>query len=227
MYVKAAEYSKRFKVHPQTLRRWAAAGKVAYKRTPGGIRLYELPSEPATAGAVDGGEPRPPRQKERVVYARVSSAKQKDDLQRQADFLRSKFPDHRLVTDVGSGVNWKRKGLLSLLDASHRGDLQELVVASRDRLCRFAFDLLAVVFRQRGTKLVVLDAADASPEQELSDDLLSIVQIFCCRRNGKRRYAAVAAAGGAAGADGAADAEDQAEPDGAAEAGAEPVRKRR
>lgn len=227
MYVKAAEYSKRFKVHPQTLRRWAAAGKVAYKRTPGGIRLYELPSEPAATGAVDGGKPQPQRQKERVVYARVSSAKQKDDLQRQADFLRSKFPDHRLVTDVGSGVNWKRKGLLSLLDASHRGDLQELVVASRDRLCRFAFDLLAVVFRQRGTKLVVLDAADASPEQELSDDLLSIVQIFCCRRNGKRRYAAVAAAGGAAGADGAADAEDQAEPDGAAEAGAEPVRKRR
>lgn len=227
MYVKAAEYSKRFKVHPQTLRRWAAAGKVAYKRTPGGIRLYELPSEPAAAGAVDGGEPQLQRQKAKVVYARVSSAKQKDDLQRQADFLRSKFPDYRLVTDVGSGVNWKRKGLLSLLDASHRGDLQELVVASRDRLCRFAFDLLAVVFRQRGTKLVVLDAADASPEQELSDDLLSIVQIFCCRRNGKRRYAAVAAAGGAAGADGAADAEDQAEPDGAAEADSEPVRKRR
>lgn len=217
MYVKAAEYSKRFKVHPQTLRRWAAAGKVAFKRTPGGIRLYELPS-------ASGGEPRSQQQKEKVVYARVSSAKQKDDLQRQADFLRSKFPDHRLVTDIGSGVNWKRKGLLSLLDASHRGDLQELVVASRDRLCRFAFDLLAVVFRQRGTKLVVLDAADASPEQELSDDLLSIVQIFCCRRNGKRRYAASTAA---AGDEGAADAEDQAEPDGAAEAIAEPVRKRR
>lgn len=223
MYVKAAEYSKRFKVHPQTLRRWAAAGKVAYKRTPGGIRLYELPS------AGGGGDPRS-QQKEKVVYARVSSAKQKDDLRRQADFLRSKFPDHRLVTDIGSGVNWKRKGLLSLLDASHRGDLQEVVVASRDRLCRFAFDLLAVVFRQRGTKLVVLDAADASPEQELSDDLLSIVQIFCCRRNGKRRYAAAAATGDGAtdGAqEGVADAEDQAEPDGAAEAGAEPVRKRR
>ena len=209
MYVKGSEYCKLFKVHPSTLRRWADTGKLACKRTPGGIRLYELPREPVAAAG-------PPRQKTKVVYARVSSAKQKDDLQRQADFLRSKFPDHQLVTDVGSGVNWKRKGLLALLDASHRGDLEELVVASRDRLCRFAFDLLAVVFRQRGTKLVVLDAADASPEQELSDDLLSIVQIF------KRRYGAATA-----GQDGAADAQDQAEPDGAAEAGAEPVRKRR
>ena len=226
MYVKAAEYSKRFKVHPQTLRRWAAAGKVAYKRTPGGIRLYELPPEPA-AGVADGGEPQPRQQKEKVVYARVSSAKQKDDLQRQADFLCSRFPGHRLVADIGSGVNWKREGLLSLLDASHRGDLQEIVVASRDRLCRFAFDLLAVVFRQRGTKLVVLDAADASPEQELSDDLLSIVQIFCCRRNGKRRYAAANSGAATGGEEGDADAEDQAEPDGTAEAGAEPVRKRR
>ncbi len=207
MYVKAAEYSKRFQVHPQTLRRWADEGKIRFRRTPGGIRLYELPGGADEAADKEG----------KVVYARVSSAKQKDDLQRQADYLRSKFPDHRLVTDVGSGINWKRKGLLSLLDAANAGDLREVVVATRDRLCRFAFDLLLHVFRLRGVRVVVLDADDMSPEQELSDDLMSIVQIFCCRRNGKRRYSAP----------GAADAEDKAESHEGAEDDAEPLRARR
>lgn len=222
MYVKAAEYAKRYQVRPQTLRRWAATGRIDFHRTAGGTRLYKLPDggdEPACGDRDGGGSG---YQKEKVVYARVSSSKQKDDLRRQADYLRAKFADHRLVTDVGSGINWKRKGLLSLLDAAHRGDLEEVVVATRDRLCRFAFELLEHVFRQRGTRLVVIDAdSDISPERELSDDLLSIVQIFCCRRNGKRRYAASGRG------DGDADATDQAEPDEGAEAEAQRLRTRR
>lgn len=221
MYVKAAEYSKLFKVHPQTLRRWAESGKVQFRWSPGGIRLYQLPD-----GDRSGGEA--VEEAKGVVYARVSSAKQKDDLQRQAGYLQSKFPGHRLVTDIGSGINWKRKGLLSLLDAANKGDLREVVVATRDRLCRFAFDLLEHIFTQRGVRLVVLDSADMSPEQELSDDLLSIVQIFCCRRNGKRRYSAVAdTADTARAADSAADAEDQAEPHERAAGDAEPLCARR
>ena len=212
MYVKAAEYAKLFKVHPQTLRRWAESGKVQFKWSPGGIRLYRLPDADQSSGE--------PVAEKKVVYARVSSSKQKDDLQRQADYLLSKFPGHRLVTDVGSGINWKRKGLLSLLDAANTGDLQELVVATRDRLCRFAFDLLQHIFTQRGVRLVVLDSADMSPEQELSDDLLSIVQIFCCRRNGKRRYSVGTA-------NGAADEKDQAESNTTATGDAEPLCARR
>ena len=214
MFVKAAEYSRLYRVHPQTLRRWADEGKIAYKRTPGGIRLYQLPADTG-----DGGGSEQPQTKKRIVYARVSSAKQKDDLQRQADFLLSKFPDHQLITDVGSGINWKRKGLLSLLDAAHKGDVDRIVVATRDRLCRFAFDLLSHIFKQCGVQLLDLDSTDMSPEQELSDDLLSIVQIFCCRRNGKRRYAA-------AGPDNHQDEEDQVESHQGTKADAERVCKR-
>lgn len=220
MFVKAAVFSKHLKVHPQTLRRWANTGKIACKRTPGGIRLYELPVAPLHPNG-DGPTTQQPK-KTKVAYARVSSCKQKDDLQRQVDFLRVKCPDHQLVTDVGSGINWKRKGLLSILDAAHRGDIDEVVVATRDRLCRFAFELLDTILRQRGVRIVVLDATDMSPEQELSDDLLSIVQIFCCRRNGKRRYSSSADAN-----NGAADAEDQVEPHTAPKGDAQPVRKRR
>lgn len=196
MYVKAAEYAKRFTVDPQTLRRWADAGKIQYRWSPGGIRLYELPDNGKTS---DQQQP----EKKKVVYARVSSAKQKDDLQRQADFLLSKFPGYQVVTDIGSGINWRRKGLLYLLDSADQGTLAEVVVASRDRLCRFAFELIEHVLRGRGVQLVVLESADQCAEQELSDDLLSIVQVFCCRRNGKRRY----------GTDGPQDPQDQAKSD--------------
>mgnify|MGYP002138631223 CR=1 FL=1 len=212
MYAKASVFSKKYDVHPSTLRRWADAGKIDYRWSPGGTRLYKLPAD----GLPTGGE----QKKKKVVYARVSSSKQKDDLQRQGDFLLSKFPGHILVTDIGSGINWKRRGLLSILDGADKGDIQEVVVASRDRLCRFAFELVEHVLRSRGVKLIVLDATDASPEQELSDDLLSIVQIFCCRRNGKRRYSG----GGTDGA--AADAENQAEPHAVAEGDPEPIRRR-
>lgn len=203
MFVKGCEFQKVVGVDQKTLRRWADTGKLKHMWTPGGIRLYELPEGNQLA-----------KKKEKVIYARVSSAKQADDLQRQVDFLKAKFPDScRVVTDIGSGINWKRKGLLSLLDAADRGDISEIVVASRDRLCRFAFELLDYVFKQRGVCLNVVDSADGSPERELSDDLLSIVTIFCCRRNGKRRYPA--------------NEKDQAEPDKAAEADPQQVRKRR
>jgi len=207
MYAKASTFKQQYNVNPSTLRRWADAGKLDFRWSPGGIRLYKLPDDAS-------GLPAQP-QKKKIIYARVSSSKQKDDLQRQADYLRAKYPAHELVTDVGSGVNWKRKGLLSILDGADKGAVEEVVVASRDRLCRFAFELLEHVLQNRGTRLVVVDAGDGSPEQELSDDLLSIVQIFCCRRNGKRRYAAVA--------DGVADAKDQAEPQPAAAGAAEQV----
>lgn len=220
MYAKASVFAKQFRVSACTLRRWADAGKIEFRWSPGGTRLYRLPDD---GDGLPGGQQPEPCQKAKVVYARVSSAKQKDDLQRQVDYLVSRCPGHDVVTDVGSGINWKRKGLLSILDRADEGAVEEVVVASRDRLCRFAFELVEHVLRRRGVRVTVLDAGDASPEQELSDDLLSIVQIFCCRRNGKRRYAAGPGRAG----DGAADAEDQAEPDARAEGDAEPVRRRR
>jgi putative resolvase len=123
-----------------------------------------------------------------IVYARVSSPKQRADLERQRSFLLERYPDAEVVTDVGSGINWKRPGLLSVLERAHGGTIEQVVVASRDRLCRFAFELIDTFLKLCHTDLVVLDNTDHGPEQELSDDVLSIIQVFCCRRNGKRRY---------------------------------------
>jgi predicted site-specific integrase-resolvase len=178
MFVKAAEYARVAGVTRETLRRWANDGKINFMRTPGGMRLYELPDATSVA------------EKEKIIYARVSSAKQKDDLERQIAFLCKDRPGHKVVSDVGSGINWKRRGLQTILGAAADGKIDEVVVASRDRLCRFAFELVDGVLQRHGVRLIVLESADQSPEQELADDLMSIVQVFCCRWNGKRRYAA-------------------------------------
>lgn len=108
------------------------------------------------------------------------------------------YPGRRVIRDVGSGLNFKRPGLLALLDAVNRGKIGSVAVCHRDRLCRFAFDLVAHLFDRAGTQLVVHDSSLVSRDEELADDLLSVVQVFCCRRNGKRRYARHAPAEGEA-----------------------------
>jgi predicted site-specific integrase-resolvase len=112
-----------------------------------------------------------------------------DDLERQKAFFRSKFPDHDLVADIGSGINWKRKGLKTLLEQSMQGKISQVVVAHRDRLCRFAFELLESIFKINGVELLVLDEeTHQSSQSELADDILSIIHIYSCRAMGKRRY---------------------------------------
>ena len=177
MYVPMREYKRFFKVSSVQLRHWADDDKIDYVRTPGGTRLYKLPAKVC-----------PQEDRVSIAYARVSSHKQRGDLERQRDFLVERCPDHEIITDVGSGINWKRPGLLSILERAQRGTLKEVVIASRDRLCRFAFELIEHMLKNCGCELTVLNVDDNSPEQELSDDLMSIVQIFCCRRNGKRKY---------------------------------------
>ena len=185
-YVCGAEVKKILGVSDGTLREWADTGKIKSFRTPGGQRRYEVSDlfkGPPVINTVVVEKP-----KHGIVYARVSSGKQRDDLDRQVAFLRIKYPDHIVITDIASGINWKRKGLKTILELANKGDIYEVVVAARDRLCRFAFELIEHVLSINNVRITALDATEMSPEQELSDDLLSIVQIFCCRRNGKRRY---------------------------------------
>jgi predicted site-specific integrase-resolvase len=168
----------------KTLRIWDKEGKIRTIRTPSNIRRYSLKD---IQNIISCGTPT--EAKEKVCYCRVSSRKQMDDLERQKDFFRERFPTHVLVTDVGSGINWKRKGLKTLLDKAMHGDISEIVVAHRDRLCRFAFELLEWIFKRNGVKLVVFnEEKDHSSDQELTDDILSIIHVYSCRKMGQRRY---------------------------------------
>lgn len=174
---KACEF---YGVAGNTLRRWADSGSVEYKRTPGNQRTYFVSST--------GVFKTPKDTRENYLYVRVSSQKQKDDLDRQIEFLSGKYPGYIVVKDIASGLNYKRKGLLGLLEKSNSGKVNEIVVFSKDRLCRFGYELLEWSFAQNNTKLVVHEQLDKSPEQEFTEDILAILQVFACRWNGKRKY---------------------------------------
>ncbi len=129
--------------------------------------------------------------KRNFIYCRVSTKKQMDDLTRQVAFIRGRpeYSEYILIQDVASGINWKRKGLQTILDSCLQGTIGEVVVAHRDRLCRFGFELFEILIAKAGGKLTVLQEDDyKTPEQELTDDLLSIIHVFSCKRMGSRKY---------------------------------------
>lgn len=169
-----------------TLRKWDSEGKIATIRTPGGKRLYAVDTiiNDCDRNATSFNK------QEKICYCRVSSIGQRHDLERQVAEMQSRYPEHTIVQDIGSGINWKRKGFVSLLQRVFATRVKEVVVAHRDRLCRFGFDLLEFIFESFGVKLVVSeeDGYEKSSAEELADDLLAIIHVFNCRAMGKRRY---------------------------------------
>lgn len=176
-YYSTKKASEAIGIHPNTLRSWADNGKIDYIRTAAGQRRYDVDS-------YFGRKPEP----ETVCYCRVSSYKQKDDLERQVQFMQDKFPGARIVKDIGSGINFKRKGLNALLESSIDGAVLKVVVAHRDRLARFGVELIKNIIQRNGGELLVLSESDLSPEQELTQDLLTILHVFSCRMHGLRSY---------------------------------------
>jgi putative resolvase len=171
---KACEY---LNVSEKTLRNWDRDGLIITIRTPKNQRRYDIDS-------VLGSQ----TTRVTALYARVSSAKQKEDLQRQIDFLQEKYPKGKLYKDIGGGLNFKRKGLLSLLEQVMSGNIESIVVGHQDRLARFGVDLIRWFCEQKDCQLVVLSRTELSPERELVEDILSIIHCFSCRLYGLRKY---------------------------------------
>lgn len=160
-----------------TLRKYADTNTIPSIKLPSGHRHVDV------SGLL--------RERETVVcYARVSSQHQSDDLTRQVEFLKSRFPQADVVSDIGSGLNFKRKGLNTILVRLLRGDKLTLVVTHRDRLARFGFELIEFLIQENGGKLVVLNngSIEPSPESKLTTDLLSILHRFSCRAYGHRSH---------------------------------------
>jgi predicted site-specific integrase-resolvase len=114
------------------------------------------------------------------------------DLSRQLDFLlQPQYTGYTVITDIASGINFKRKGLAIILESCLQGDIGEVIVAHTDRLCRFGYEFIEQLVNKAGGKITVLGDSgnDNSDEQELTDDLLAIIHIFSCRQMGKRSYA--------------------------------------
>ena len=184
VFITTREAKKILGVRDNTLRGWADGGLISSIRTPTGQRLYNVEQFLAT-----NNQKEDVKEKQKICYCRVSSASQKDDLHRQVLFMSQAFPDHKVITDIGSGINFRRKGLTTLLDLACKGLVSQVVVAYRDRLCRFAFELVERVLSNHQVELLVLNQSlESSENGELAEDLLAIINVFNCRVNGRRKY---------------------------------------
>ena len=176
MYVNPKEASKHFNVTGNTLRTWSSQGKIEYITTVGGHRRYLVNKDTKQTKEI------------KIVYSRVSSRKQKEDLQRQTNYLKQKYPNHTSITDIGSGINFQRPGFKKILEGIFKGNIKEVVVAHKDRFTRFGYSLFEWIFEQHQSILICDQTEETEPKNELSEDLMSIITVFTARYYGRRKY---------------------------------------
>ena len=125
-----------------------------------------------------------------ICYVRVSSNGQKDDLERQKEQMISKYPNHVLIEDIGSGLNLNKRGIKKIIKLAISGKVNELVVAYRDRLTRFGYELIEELITEYSNgKIIILNETDKlEPEEELVKDMMAIMNVYVAKMNGLRKY---------------------------------------
>lgn len=178
-YYTRKETLSKLKIHYQTLRNWRISGKIQYKQI-GKRYLYNV------KGLMDEPDI---KVKHKICYCRVSTYSQKKELDNQITYMKSKYPDYEILTDIGSGINFKRKNFIKILEYGISNELEELVVAYKDRLCRISYELIEyLLVNHSNTKIIILDDEIKSPEKEVTDDLIQIITVFSSRLYGMRSY---------------------------------------
>ena len=188
--LKPKEMAERLGVTVRTLQEWDRKGIFPAHRTPTNKRYYT--EQDYLKYINNNSDPKNDKRK-LVGYARVSSANQKYDLKDQVQFIRE-FVNAKgiildeMITDIGSGLNYKRKKWNKLLDEVMQGKIKTIYITYQDRFIRFGYDWFEKLCNQNGTKIVVLNNRETSPNEELVQDVLSILHVFSCRLYGLRKY---------------------------------------
>lgn len=181
-YVKPGAAELALGVERRTLQKWAEEGLIKSLRPGGkGQRLYDVSSV-----GVRAPEVHPSTKAVDVIYARVSTRKQLPDLQTQIDVLKTKYPTDVVFSDCASGLNFKRRGLASILQLAFERRLRIVHIAHKDRLCRFAYDLIEHVLRVHGATISVEADDVQSAEQELTEDVIAVITVSGARLYGSR-----------------------------------------
>lgn len=172
----------------KTLQKWDRDGVLTAYRSPSNRRYYTHSQYLSYIG-----ESRDTK-KVNVIYARVSTKNQSDDLHNQLVFLNNYtinqgIPISNIYTDYGSGMDYNRKNWNKLIDECFEGKIGTIVIAHEDRFMRFGFSWISdLLYRLTGTKILVAENITLSPEEEFVQDLISIIHVFSCRVYGLRKY---------------------------------------
>lgn len=177
------EASELLGVHPDTLRRWEDEGKIQPERTPGGHRRYDVAKLLGTQE----------KEGKTICYARVSTRPQKEDLRRQVlvceAYCESRGWKFEVISDIGSGINYNKRGLTKLIRLLLSGEVGRLVITNKDRLLRFGAELIFSLCEEQGVEVVIINQhIDRSVEQELVSDVLEVITVFSARLYGLRSH---------------------------------------
>lgn len=193
-FVGGKEASELLGIHQRTLMNWDRTGKIETIRTSGNKRLYNVSkfiSENSCKNNIcDNLDELDKKEKLKICYVRVSSNSQKDDLERQKELMTKSYPNHIIIEEIGSGLNLNKKGIKKILYLIIDGKVEELIVAYRDRLTRFGFELFEDLIKKYSNgKIIVLNEKEKlEPEEEIVKDLMSIMNVYVAKMNGLRKY---------------------------------------
>jgi predicted site-specific integrase-resolvase len=197
-YIGGKKASELLGVHPRTLYLWDKNGSIETIRTPGGKRLYNvkkfLDKNIPKEEVINNNEIKKDldNSKLNICYVRVSTYGQKDDLERQKELMKSKYKDYEMIEDIGSGLNLNKRGIKKIIDLAIEGKINKLVIAHKDRLVRFGYELIEDLIKKysNGTIEIMDEIKEniKSPEEELVNDVLQIMNVYVAKMNGLRRY---------------------------------------
>ena len=185
---KPKDFAELLGMSVKTLQRWDRDGILKANRTPTDRRYYTYDQYLQFKGIQTENDIR-----DTVIYARVSTRNQKDDLQNQVEFLKQ-FCNakgiivNQCVEDFGSGLNYNRKKWNKLLDEVMANKIKTIVISNKDRFIRFGYDWFEKFCEKFNTKIIIVNNETLSPNEELVQDIISILHVFSCRLYGLRKY---------------------------------------
>ena len=184
-YYSINKFSKILGVSAQTLRNWDAKGKLhPHHTSSNGYRYYSHEQLNQVMNI------KPNLDRFVIGYCRVSSNKQKDDLDRQIEnmkmYLTAQGKPYEIITDIGSGINYNNKGLKELIQRITQNKVEKVVVLYKDRLLRFGFELVEYIASLHDCNIEIIDNTETTEQQELVEDLVQIITVFSCKLQGKR-----------------------------------------
>ena len=186
-YYSIGKFAKEIGKTIQTLRNWDKKNILKSSHvTQGGTRYYSQEQLNHFLGLKSEKQ----INKKIIGYCRVSSHKQKDDLERQIEnvktYMYAKGYQFEIITDIGSGINYNKKGLNQLIDMVTNSEVEKIVVLYKDRLIRFGYELIENLCNKFGTAIEIIDNTEKTEQQELVEDLVQIITVFSYRFQGKR-----------------------------------------
>lgn len=182
------EFGKLIGRTTNTLQKWDREGKLKAHRSPTTNRRYYTHDQYLEYRGLKAAE-----KGQTIVYARVSGVAQKPDLAHQVKALEAycqqqSIPVDEWIQDIGSGLNYKRKGFNRLMEMVELGQVRQIIIAHRDRLVRFGYEYFEAFCERHNTQIIVVNGDSLSPEQELVQDLIAIITVFSARLHGLRSY---------------------------------------